>query len=221
MSGYYPISLGHNCFPRMYIETIYKQSYPRLPFDYIGTPMWGINHILQDNFKTFASKSVLDIRELYVNNTDLYLLNPTYMFTFIHDHNYKDNDRIRKIPNNTYNTIENDYLRRIERWNTLLKSGTKLLFFRLSRNEEKRILYSEALGKPSEKESLEIFSRLMKEKGIEFRILYFSYDVTQSYDPSTQIIYINIPKSEKITNTLINTLLSSIHTFRHVKNSLN
>jgi hypothetical protein len=41
----------------------------------------------------------------------------------------------------------------------------------------------------------------MKAKGVEFRILHFTYYEPQHFDPDTQIIYIAIPKKEKVIDT--------------------
>ena len=217
-TGYYPISLGSNCFSRMYIESIYKESYPRLPFDYVGSPMWGINKAIESKFKGFASKDTIDAIELHTNSKDLYLVNRDYMIAFLHDHKRHSRESLDKLSVNEYYKVENDYSRRIARWNSLVKVGSKLLFFRLQRPENNRI--QTHINNPSEKESLEAFSRLMKVKGIEFKILYFTYNEPQHFDSDTDIIYVNIPKEEKITNNLIKTLLSTIEIFRFVRGVL-
>jgi hypothetical protein len=182
--------------------------------------MWGINHLIQTNFQDFGSKETIEIRELYNNNPDLYLYNPDTMIAFLHDHKYSNNDRIRNIPAETYKKVRDDYIRRISRWNSLLASGSKLLFFRLARIETNRIQYKAMLKKPSEKVALETFSETMKQRGIHFRIIYFTYDYPQSYDSSTQIIYIHIPSEMKSTKSIIDTLLSDIDVFRHVKENV-
>jgi hypothetical protein len=142
------------------------------------------------------------------------------MISFLHDHKRRSNESINEIHLREYSKVENDYSRRIARWNSLIQVGSKLLFFRVHRSDTNRIQSNKDIKKPSEKESLETFSMGMKAKGIEFRILYFTYDHSQHFDSDTQIIYVTIPKEEKITNTLINTLLSDIETFSFVKNAL-
>lgn len=210
--NYYPVSLGANCFPRMYIETIYKKSYPRLPFDYVGSPMWGINEAIQGNFKGFASKKDIAAYKIYGNSESEFLTNSNYMISFLHDHKHI------KISDEKYNQVENDYSRRIQRWKNLIEGESKIIFFRLMRSEENRIQYVQ--GKPSEKEALEQFSSTMKTENMKFRILYFTYDQPNWYDPDSQIIYVNIPKIEKITDSLIKKLLSDIENFRHIKQHL-
>jgi hypothetical protein len=219
-TGYYPISLGANCFPRMYLDKIYKSHYPRLPFDYVGTPMWGINEAITSNFKKFASKDSIVAIPLYRNNTKLYLINILYDISFLHDHKNYTKECLSRLPESQYYKVETNYSRRIQRWNSLVTAGSKLLFFRLERIEENRIQNIHELNKPSEKDSLEEFSRMMKEKGIEFRIIYFTYNCPNQYDSDTRIIYVNIPKEEKITDSLINTLFSSSEVLNHVRNSL-
>ena len=209
--NYYPVSLGANCFPRLYIETIYKKSYPRLPFDYVGSPMWGINKAIQEDFKGFASKKDILLYKIYGNSESEVITNSNYMCSFIHDHKHT------QMSDEKYNQVENDYSRRIQRWKNLIDGGSKLLFFRLMRIEENRIEYFE--GKPSEKEALEEFSGMMKTK-VNFRILYFTYDQPNWYDPESQIIYVNIPKIENLTDSLINKLLSDIKIFKHVQANL-
>lgn len=208
---YYPVSLGANCFPRMYLEKIYKKSYPRLPFDYVGSPMWGINEAIQGKFKGFASKKDIAPYKIYGNSESEVLTNSNYMISFMHDHKHI------QISDEKYNQVENDYSRRIQRWKNLIDGGSKLLFFRLMRIEHDRIEYVQ--GKPSEKDALEEFSQMMKAK-VNFRILYFTYDQPNWYDPESQIIYVNIPKIEKLTDSLIKKLLSDIEIFKHVKEYL-
>jgi len=213
--NYYPVSLGHNCFPRMYIEKIYRKSYPRLPFDYLGSTMWGINDLIRADFKDFASKDNLSICPVYHSNSTLHIVNLRYMIIFLHDHKHNGNNTIKSIKSEKYTEVEKDYSRRIQRWKDLLVSGSKLLFFRLARNEHDRIHQ----GKP-EKEALQEFSEMMRELKIDFRILYFSYENPQGYDTESQIIYVNIPEKEKITDTLIQRLLSDLDVFRFVKNCI-
>jgi hypothetical protein len=218
--GYYPISLGANCFSRMYIETIYKGSYPRLPFDYVGSPMWGINKVIESNFNGFASKDNIDAIELYKDSTCLYLVNRDSMIAFLHDHKNHTNKSLTTLSVKEYSKVEDDYSRRIARWNSIVKAGSKLLFFRLPRNTKNRIEFDEDNNNHSEKEALETFSKYMKAKGVEFRILHFTYYEPQHFDPDTQIIYIAIPKKEKVIDTLLNKLLSDIDIFRFVKSVL-
>lgn len=219
-TGYYPVSLGANCFPRMYIEPIYKQSYPRLPFDYVGSPMWGINQAIKEDFKQFASKDTIDMLHLYKNTRELYLVNRNYRISFMHDHFISGNKDIKKISNSDYSKVEIDYSRRVERWNTLLTSGSKILFFRLERLEQNRIYNPENINKPSEKDSLEEFSKMMKEKGVEFRIVYVTYNNSQYYDLDTRIIYVNIPSKEKYTDRLLELLFRDVDVLNYLKHSL-
>lgn len=210
--NYYPVSLGANCFSRMYLEKIYKKSYPRLPFDYVGSPMWGINEAIEADFKGFASKQDIAAYKIYENSESEVLTNSRYLISFLHDHKHI------RISDEKYNQVENDYSRRIQRWKHLIEGESKLLFFRLMRSEQNRIQYIQ--GKPSEKEALEQFSRAMKTKNLNFRILYFTYEQPNWYDPESQIIYVNIPKIEKITDNLIKKLLSDIDTFKYIKQHL-
>ena len=218
---YYPVSLGMNCFPRMYTQRIYKKIYPRLPFDYVGTPMWGINEAIKADFKGFASIKCLQPYKIYKNEEYIRLTNVNYMIAFLHDHLTINNEKMNPslISKEQSIKVEQDYLRRIQRWKALLDSGSKLLFFRLTRSEEERIQY--VTDKPSEKDALEEFSRTMKARNVRFKILYFTYDHENSYDTDSQIIYVNISKIEKITVNLIGQLLSDDEILRHVRESLN
>ena len=216
--NYYPVSLGANCFSRMYLEKIYKKSYPRLPFDYVGSPMWGINEAIEADFKGFASKESLEPYQIYSNEDLIRLTNVNYMISFLHDHIDNNKKGIQIVSNERYMKVEQDYIRRIQRWKALIDSSANLLFFRLMRIEENRIQYSRK--KPSEKEAIEQFSGIMKTKNLKFRILYFTYDQPNLYDSESQIIYVNIPKIEKLTDSIIKKLVSDIDTFKYIKQHL-
>jgi hypothetical protein len=174
--------------------------------------MWGINEAIEADFKGFASKKDIAPYKIYGNRESELLTNSNYMISFLHDHTHI------QISDEKYNQVENDYSRRIQRWKNLIEGESKLLFFRLMRIEENRIEY--VGGKPSEKDALEQFSETMKKKKIHFRILYFTYHEANWYDPESQIIYVSIPKIEKITDSLIKKLLSDIEIFKYVKEHL-
>ena len=57
------ISLGNNCYPKMYLERYLNIKKEYDFFDYIGTPMWSIVKLLKNNCN--ISRAILWIRNIF------------------------------------------------------------------------------------------------------------------------------------------------------------
>jgi hypothetical protein len=61
------ISLGYDCSVKMYINTIASQ--PAHLFDWIGSPMWGINKFINNSFHLFNKDDYKPL-QIYTENED-------------------------------------------------------------------------------------------------------------------------------------------------------
>lgn len=182
----YPVSLGYNCHVKVLVERfgeMERKGYPRLPFDWLGTPMYSICELLENNFEDFTNNSYFILNQRKKHLQTEYLTNTKYDFCFVHDYG-KD---LKNISPEQFEKTAEDYTRRIQRWkDDVLQSGKHILFFRLEQLEEERTEY---LRKESEEFYVKRFCNLMKEKGVQFHVVWFSQTAEErSYDKEYRII---------------------------------
>ena len=84
--------------------------------------------------------------------------------------------------------ISEDYVRRVERWNTLLASNTHVLFIRLETDGRKRIQRPQFDRPGSEYDYLKEFSQILQAKGVKFSIVYLSTTTPRGYDAENHIV---------------------------------
>ena len=185
------ISLGYNCFPKLFIKKLINKETHF--FDYVGSSTWSILKLLENNFDNFLNKKFYYYpHEKFMPHIDtLYnITNKEYYLRFIHDNNFLKNDE-------TWNDFENKYKRRIDRFNELLKSDKNLLFFYLEDTIFRlEMLYEEIKQYyPTNKENYEIEqSKLEQSRMFEivdiikkkynkhnFKIIYFSNLIEKTY----------------------------------------
>ena len=182
----YPVALGYNCHVKVLIDRLgelERVGYPRLPFDWLGTPMYSICDVLENDFEDFTKRELLNVERRKKYTESDYLTNTKYDLCFVHDYG-KD---LKKISTDQFDKTEEDYKRRIQRWKTeVIDSGRHIVFFRLEQLNEERTHY---LREEPEKFYLEKFSKWMSEKGVKFHIVWFSQTATEkSYDKEHHII---------------------------------
>jgi hypothetical protein len=121
------ISLGHNCYPKLFTDTIIEKETQL--FDYSGSSTWSIIKLLENNFENILNKKLY-----YYPNKTFKPHNPYYNIThkeyylrFVHDGNFLEN-------NISWNTFQKKLSRRLNRFIELLKSNKPLLFFYLEEN---------------------------------------------------------------------------------------
>lgn len=191
--NWFPISLGFTCHVKVLIDQICqkdKRAYPRLPFDWIGTPMSSVYELATSNFDGMNDPEKLLVRRRFTDKETEYLTHVDYNFVFVHD--YKN---IRSITPEQFTKIDTDYKRRIERWNYILRCGSPLIFMRLEQeNNEKRIAYEGTARDVDEYTYLQRFSTFIKSCGAIFYIIYFSTTRPKGYDEEHKIITIHFNK---------------------------
>jgi len=184
--NYTIISLGYNCSIKIYIKSINDQETHL--FDWIGSPMWGINKLINDNFDLFNIDDYGLIEIFITDAPDKYIFsNKKYYFKFIHDlptgmtldktilHANKNGELI-KI--NYYQQFKSKYERRIERLNTLLNSTNSIVFLRLEEvliNKKIHDEYINYYSKP-EIEHVKEFINIIKDKypNLKFKLIFIS-----------------------------------------------
>lgn len=159
------ISLGYNCFIKKYLDYKYVKTETSF-FDYIGTSMWTINELINNDFKDLFD--INDYKLLKILNKYT-VVNKKYYIRVPHclDNNLKN-----------FNIFKDKYERRIIRLQTQLKENKKILFIRLEENMLNREIYPEYKDKfkKTELEYIYEFCDLMKIKypKLEIKFIYIS-----------------------------------------------
>jgi hypothetical protein len=169
-NNYTLLSIGYACGGKKYIETVTKQ--PTHFFDRLGTPMWAICEMLENNFDGFLDQNKWhNIKPITIFNEEM----PTHDKYYIrakHDF-FKNNIRVH------FKRFNETYFRRIERFIEILAPSNKIVFIRI---EEEYINVRNLTPEQQEKYSVDEyqyvlnFCNIMKTKfGLtDFFVLYIS-----------------------------------------------
>ncbi len=180
----YPVSLGFSCHTKVYIEELLATRMIRQPFDWIGCPMWSICELLKNDFKDFTAREKLKPLKRFIGDHKDYLTHTDYNIVFVHDYG----KQFHHISDETHKKVSEDYVRRVERWNTLLASNTHVLFIRLETDGRKRIQRSQFDRPGAEYDYLKEFSQILQAKGVKFSIVYLSTTTPRGYDAENHIV---------------------------------
>jgi hypothetical protein len=184
LKNYTIMSLGYNCSMKNYIKLYIDQ--PTYIFDWIGSPMWGINKFINDDFNLF---NVNDYGPVKIWNTkkDIIFCNKKYYFKFIHDLppeldlnktliSYNKYGDVIKI--NYFTTFKEKYQRRIDKFREMLKSPKPIIFFRMDENMLDKLNHEEYIEaySISELDYIKEFLNIMKNKYpiFNFKFIFFS-----------------------------------------------
>jgi len=193
-----PISIGYSChvkvFCDMLLEMDNRRGVPRQPFDWLGTPMWTINEIVENDFADLVNPDLIKPRCRYRGDTTQFLTHEKYNAVYLHDFG-KD---ITKIPEEVWKKVEEGYARRIERWHEVTKSGFPILFIRLEQDKKDRIEYPEFQRSQGSDEQFQVerFSDLMKAKGINCAVLYLSTTHPTGYNSEKRVCTVQFAKKD-------------------------
>jgi hypothetical protein len=156
----------------------------RQPFDWIGCPMWSICELLKNDFKDFTAREKLKPLKRFIGDHKDYLTHTDYNIVFVHDYG----KQFHHISDETHKKVSEDYVRRVERWNTLLASNTHVLFIRLETDGRKRIQRPQFDRPGAEYDYLKEFSQILQAKGVKFSIVYLSTTTPRGYDAENHIV---------------------------------
>lgn len=200
------ISLGCNCYFKAYYSYYLKIEEETNFFDYIGSSMWSMIDIFENDkfIDIFSSKDDFDNMEILKSDEKYIITNKKYYIRFKHE--FKHNYYIYSNPNNilekNFTKVKESYERRYYRLIEYLSSMKKLLFIRLEEEHDNRILYDEYNGKYKNTELyyLKSLSRHFKEKysKLDFRIIYFSYSEKDNIYLQDDKIIIIVIKNKKL-----------------------
>jgi hypothetical protein len=192
----YPISLGFNCHVKVFIDMLGEmdntRGYARLPFDWIGTPMWAICDLFETHFEDFTNKDCYELKPRFTHKEDKYLTHTKYDFVFVHDYG----KQLETISAETYAKVEEDYKRRVQRLDSILESPMKLLFIRLEQDISNRISLPEVQKEHDEYVYVEKFADLLKSKSLVYTILYLTTSQKTGFDKKKQICRIQYTNPE-------------------------
>lgn len=191
-NDYNVMSLGFNCFPKRIIQEVLNIKCETHMFDYIGTSIWGINLMFDDDFEEFGNKNMYKQKKCLLNETsDNNLVHIKYNIRPAHEL-FNDNF------NDIFQTFSEKYLRRKNRLYDLLNSNKPIIFLRLKESMKYRIV-DDGVEQYSidEFEHLKILCNKMRTKFNKQNIyvIYFSTD-KQMYHKNYNIISLQLTEHE-------------------------
>jgi hypothetical protein len=167
-----------------------KKFYERYVFDWTGSPMWSICKLIEEDFADLNTKDFFVYKNHFTGKEESYVTNTKYNIIFAHDYN----EKLNEMKDIHYKEIKEKYDRRITRFKNLLSSGKPLLFIRAERDRPRLINFPEYGITESEKYYVEKFSKIMKDRGVPFKILYFTSSYPKGWDPVNKICYVQFKK---------------------------
>lgn len=159
------MSLGADCYTRMFLDTLEKKKETQL-FDYIGTSMWSINDMLENDFAGLTDVSHYSFQKIVQTHAPM-PVHALYNLRFLHDGAVLQHGAL--IP-----AFAQQLNRRVARFVETIRTSKNILFVR--HQEKNRFFW-----KPKEydnDELLEIrrFAALLRNKfGLQqFKIVYIN-----------------------------------------------
>lgn len=191
------ISLGSNCFIKKYLDHIKKTAETHY-FDYIGTSVWSIIDLFNNNFIDFTNKKLIEkIKITDKDNDSSVFTNKKYYIRLLHEFNHK----LDVINDKEFKVFVDKYTRRKDRFINLLNADNKkILFMRLAENNQNRIMYNEYKEKHLDNEMNDLIklSKMFKRMypNIKFAILHINSNDKLLFDKKNSIV--SVPCTEQI-----------------------
>ena len=184
------ISLGYNCCIKRFFDSIVPKETNF--FDYIGTSMWAITELFENNFQDIFNTEYYKQIEILENQPITFLSNTKYYIRFLHDLECNSVDSNPKL----FLEFKSKYERRIKRLDELINSSNKTIFIRYEESLDNRIIYKEFEEKIkiNEYEYVKKFSSIIKSKypNKKFKIIYLTKTLEESNDIENNILLLNI-----------------------------
>ena len=211
-----PVSLGWNCHVALFLQDLgdmEKTRYERQVFDWFGSHMWSVCEMLENDFAYLTNRSMIVPRDRLEDKILIILSHTKYDLRFLHEFKNQYN-----ITDAEWTEFESKYARRIQRFKELCASKKPLLFFRLEEDQYNRIQYPEFKKEHNEKYYVERFADSMKQKGVNFQIIYFTTSFARGYDKERNILYVQFgkanPKVEIGANQMMDILKANLPLIR-------
>jgi hypothetical protein len=194
MQNYKILSLGYNCCIKRFVDVLSKKDETNF-FDYIGSSMWAINELFQNDFQDMFN--ITDYENMEVLPGHNVITHKKYYLRFLHD--------LKTL--NNFKKIKESYERRVIRFNNFLKDRNKLLFIRLEEPKQTRIIYEEYKDKfqKSELEYLKDFTNIIKTKNpkLDFKIIFITETFETEYLKDFNILILKKDNSSTNWDTCI------------------
>jgi hypothetical protein len=181
-----PISLGARCYPSMFISELAKQdnkTYQRYVFDWLGSPMWSICKLIEEDFVDLNNPEYLVYKNHYSNKDESYVTNTKYNIIFAHDYNRY----VNKISKEQFDHVKAKYDDRVQRFRNVLTSGKALVFFRVERDTPGLINFPEDNITESELFYVKKFAQVMLARGVNCKIIFLTSSNPTDWDPVNKI----------------------------------
>ena len=170
------VSLGYNCYIKRFMSYLDISRETDI-FDYVGTPMWAINQLIESDFKDL-DESDDGLQDSVFQHLNIYghrvVTNMQYYMRFAHD---------LKEPSDVKNKEFCAKLgRRIERFRQHLQTDKGLIFLRLQEKQSGRTVLHRERYCNSEYEETVRFAKLIGERvKCPYLVVYINKDL-DAYD---------------------------------------
>ena len=198
------ISLGSNCYIKMFLESIKYKTETHF-FDYIGSSMWAINDLFKDNFSELFDDGIdsLEKKKIMYSGDDEYIItHKKYYLRFKHEFNQNFHSEIKEnIKIEDFKKVCEKYERRKERLFDILNDDKQtLLFIRYEEDHKNRINYFE--DKKSEIEYIYDFIKMIKRKYPlkKFCILLLSHTMENDINYDENLIILKMIEEINLWN---------------------
>ncbi len=180
------ISLGNNCYAKMYTERYLHISKETDFFDYIGSPMWSIVELFKNDFTNLYKKEEYEMLQAWIDASASYVTNTRYNLKFRHD--FVD----YPIKETTFIHFKNKYERRKIRLMNKIRNLKKILFIRLEEQITNKNILEKFKDnyKDNEYEYIKEFIREIKgiNPKLEVTVIYLSPKFKNNYIKEDNII---------------------------------
>lgn len=189
------LSLGFNCTIKRFLDFTKLTSGETNFFDYIGSSMWSINELFQNDFANLFNWTEYKHFQIMNGEKSNYLTNSRYYLRFFHDLSTYSTDKLK-------DDVVGKYSRRKQRLYDILNESKYVVFIRHEEIIENRIIYDEYAEKfmTNELEHTKNFSHIIKTKfpNLKFKIILLSLEHNDYYFIEHNIILVNISNYYKI-----------------------
>uniref|UniRef100_A0A6C0EU87 Papain-like cysteine peptidase n=1 Tax=viral metagenome TaxID=1070528 RepID=A0A6C0EU87_9ZZZZ len=212
------ISLGWNCYPAKYLKKHVKSTGSF--FDYIGSPLWSIIHVIENNWEIMFNKEEYKLLDFYrpefnikkhgkPNNPYVYHLN--YELSFPHDIT-----TLSDVTPEFFSRIKG----RIERFEQYCRFAKKLLFIRLQQKRDGLIVEND--NKTPEIELLPSFIELIKSKYKRTQInMIFINTEKDGWNEDKTILFVKTNSLDSIKWDLADETIHKLFLSKNVYSQLN
>lgn len=154
------ISLGFNCFPKKWLQSVGTEPSFYLPFDFTGSSVWSITHLINTDFKDFPSQMLK--RRKVIQGEGYVLTDEIHYVRFPHDE---------------LTGIREKYKRRVKRLQDIVGNlENNILFIRMEERMKGRIPQP-GVTEISEHDQLGLLTSCLTERNVSFRILYINREI--------------------------------------------